>query len=394
MAGQQGHVKQAPTTDTEIRLAGIDMRSLIVYIDFKSPYAFLSVEPTRRLGRELGIELDWRPFVLDIPSYLGSAKLNAQGQVASAERTQNQWSGVKYAYYDCRRYANLRSMTVRGTVKIWDTNLASIGMLWAKRAGPEALERYVDAVYVPFWKRELDIEDQSVIESILSAADINCSGFSAFVEGEGRQENLALQEAAFDTGIFGVPTYVLGEQLFFGREHLSRIRWHLLGEEGDPPDVDYPIEPDSVVSPASSRKLQIAIDLDDPQSVLTIDRVVVLADTVSDLELSWHRLPPPRAPAQEDLHDLSRSARHKHYRGQDRASNYQRYCEPVLEGREASEAVAERLARFNIEVTEPRSTEGLAAAAYLREPLFTLDEEIFIGRAHLSLIEARLKLHL
>ena len=50
---------------------------LIVYVDHKSPYAYLAVEPTYALGEELGIEIDWRPLTLDIPSYLGSARLGA-----------------------------------------------------------------------------------------------------------------------------------------------------------------------------------------------------------------------------------------------------------------------------------------------------------------------------
>ncbi|MEM8661426.1 MAG: DsbA family protein [Pseudomonadota bacterium] len=363
---------------------------LTVYIDFKSPYAFLAIEPTRLLGRELGIEIDWRPFVLDIPSYLGSAKLDSSGRVATAERTPNQWSGVKYAYYDCRRYANLRGMTIRGTVKIWDTQLASIGMLWAKRASYEALQRYIDAVYVPFWKRELDLEDYSVIASVLSACDIDCAGFPAFVSEEGSQENLALQENAFDAGIFGVPTYVVGEQVFFGREHLPRIKWHLLGEEGDPPDTSYPVLPDSVVSPASSRRLQVAIAPDDAVSLLTIDLVMNLAAR-RDIEVSWHRLAPRRDSVADEKLDLSRAARHKRYWRQNRERNYQRYCESVLNGRNASQAVADKLAQHNISLESLPAEDGVAAATYLREPLFRLGDEIFVGRAHLPLIEARLQ---
>ncbi|MEM1155540.1 MAG: DsbA family protein, partial [Pseudomonadota bacterium] len=362
------------------------MPPLTLYIDFKSPYAFLAIEPTRLLEKELGIEIDWRPFVLDIPSYLGSAKLDSSGQVAIAERTPNQWSGVKYAYYDCRRYANLRGLTIRGTVKIWDTRLASIGMLWAKQAGYEALQRYIDAVYVPFWKRELDLEDYSVIESVLSACDIDCAGFPAFVGEEGAQENLALQENAFDAGIFGVPTYLVGDQVFFGREHLPRIRWHLLGEEGDPPDISYPIIPDSVVSPASSRRLQVAIAPDDAASLLTIDRVMNLA-AGSDVDVSWHRLPPRRDTVTDDKLDLSRAARHRRYWRQNRERNYRRYCESLLNGRNVSQAVADKLAHHNISLESLPFEEGVAAAAYLREPLFRLGEEIFVGRAHLPLIE-------
>ena len=51
---------------------------LIIYIDLKSPYAYLSIEPTRNMLKELVIVADWRPFVLDIPSYLGSAKLGKE----------------------------------------------------------------------------------------------------------------------------------------------------------------------------------------------------------------------------------------------------------------------------------------------------------------------------
>ena len=136
---------------------------LSVYIDFKSPYAYLSVAPTREMLSRLDLIADWPPFVLDIPSYLGSAKLDKGGKkVAKQDRTEEQWSGVKYAYFDCRRYANLSGMTIRGTIKIWNTNLPAIGMLWIKQFSDlteqcskgSLLEKYIDAIYDPFWKRE------------------------------------------------------------------------------------------------------------------------------------------------------------------------------------------------------------------------------------------------
>jgi hypothetical protein len=53
----------------------------MIYIDCKSPYAYLAVEPTRELEREPGVTFDWRPFELDIPSYLGSARLDKEGEL-------------------------------------------------------------------------------------------------------------------------------------------------------------------------------------------------------------------------------------------------------------------------------------------------------------------------
>src|SRR5689334_23487621 len=88
---------------------------LIIYIDYKSPYAYLAKDPTYAIEDELGIEVDWRPFTLDIPSYLGSARLDEHGRVAESQRSERQWSVVIYSYRDVRRYASLRGLITRGT---------------------------------------------------------------------------------------------------------------------------------------------------------------------------------------------------------------------------------------------------------------------------------------
>src|ERR1700730_9655410 len=150
---------------------------LIVYIDYKSPYAYLAIAPTYEMQDELGIEIDWRPFTLDIPSYLGSARLNKEGKVVEENRAPGQWLRVKYAYRDVRRYGSLRGIIVRGTEKIWDSSLAGIGMLWAKDQGGAAFRAYTGLVYERFWKRELDIEDIAVIERVLDEAGVKTAGF-------------------------------------------------------------------------------------------------------------------------------------------------------------------------------------------------------------------------
>ena len=77
---------------------------LIVYVDVKSPYAFVAIRPTLALEAELGLQFDWRPLTLDIPSYLGSAE-KKKGKVVKSTRSASQWTMVKYAYGDARRYA-------------------------------------------------------------------------------------------------------------------------------------------------------------------------------------------------------------------------------------------------------------------------------------------------
>ena len=60
---------------------------VIVYLDIKSPYAFISVKPTLALERELGLSFDWRPYTLDIPSYLGSARKEKGAVIESSGRS-------------------------------------------------------------------------------------------------------------------------------------------------------------------------------------------------------------------------------------------------------------------------------------------------------------------
>jgi len=196
-----------------------------LYIDFKSPYAYLAVAPARSLERDFDVALDWLPYTLDIPDFLGSARVDDQGRVVEEDRTGHQWRKVRYFYMDVRRYANLRGLTVRGPRKIWDSSLAAIGLLWAKERGGAA--RYIDLVYEPFWRRELDIEDIGVIERCLAEAGCATEGFAAYAAGEGRRRHDRIRGEAEARGVFGVPSFVVAGELFWGREHLDLIRSRL-----------------------------------------------------------------------------------------------------------------------------------------------------------------------
>ena len=331
--------------------------SLIIYIDFKSPYAYLAVAPARQMLKKLGLIADWRPFVLDIPSYLGSAKLDKGGKkVEKQNRTEEQWSGVKYAYFDCRRYANLYNQTIRGTIKIWNTDLLAIGMLWLKRfddldeqcSQGSLLERYIDSVYDSFWKRELDAEDLSIVLRVLEQIDAPTDGFLEYVRSEGSALNARLQESAFEAGIFGVPTFILPNESaidprhekFFGREHLPRISWLLSGRQGPAPDVAYHLAPevDDValtkcsLKPRSApelivtpRQLTTFFDFKSPQSYLALQAILKLK--VEGISVNWRPFvsKPLKVPAERVAFE-DRSTKHHRIRGEYRADDIQRYA--------------------------------------------------------------------
>src|SRR6266581_7224137 len=114
-------------------------RTLTVYSDYKSPYAYLAKDLAYELEQDFPVRLDWLPYTLDIPSFLGSARLDESGRVVEEQRNPHQWRRVRYSYMDCRRQARKRGLVIRGTTKIWATTLACCGMLFAKRQGDAVL---------------------------------------------------------------------------------------------------------------------------------------------------------------------------------------------------------------------------------------------------------------
>src|SRR5271165_4196995 len=199
------------------------MRRITVYTDYKSPYAYLAKDLAYELERDFPVRLEWLPYVLDIPSFLGSARVDADGSVLEENRNAHQWRRVRYSYMDCRRQARKRGLVIRGPQKIWDSALAAAGMLYAQRYGDAVFRRYHDTVFERFWRRELDIEDVAVIAAVLAESGADGGGFTAAAE-TGREEVARISRAAEAKGVFGVPSFVVDDELFWGREHLPDIR--------------------------------------------------------------------------------------------------------------------------------------------------------------------------
>ena len=190
-------------------------REITVYIDYKSPYAYLAIGPTLGLQNEYDVRFEWLPYVLEIPLYLGSVE----------ERNEHQWRRVRYSYMDARRLANRRGLIVRGPKKIFDSSLASMGLLFAKRQNVFAA--YNALTFERFWRRELDIEDRAAVQGVLDEAGANTRDLFAYFDREGRRELDGVMDDAHRLGVFGVPTFVLDGELFWGADSLPLLRERL-----------------------------------------------------------------------------------------------------------------------------------------------------------------------
>lgn len=195
---------------------------IVHYFDYKSPYAWLAQVANDTLEREFGVCVTRVPYTLDIPSYLGAAELDAHGQDLVGTRNAHQWRRVRYSYMDCRREANRRGLVLRGPRKIFDSRLAHLGFLYARRGAD--WRGYHEEVYARFWRRELDLEDPAALCGVLARHGADADGFADWCKQVGETELAALQADAEAQGVFGVPSWLVDGELFWGAERLVRVR--------------------------------------------------------------------------------------------------------------------------------------------------------------------------
>lgn len=195
---------------------------IVHYFDYKSPYAWLAQVANDTLEREFGVSVTRVPYTLDIPSYLGAAELDANGQDLVGTRNAHQWRRVRYSYMDCRREANRRGLVLRGPRKIFDSRLAHLGFLYVRHDAD--WRGYHDEVYARFWRRELDLEDAAALRAVLARHGADADGFAAWCKQVGEAELATLQADAEAQGVFGVPSWLVDGELFWGAERLARVR--------------------------------------------------------------------------------------------------------------------------------------------------------------------------
>ena len=195
------------------------MAEVVLYTDYKSPFAYLAKDLAYALEGEFGLRLLWRHYTLNIPEFLDDVET----------RSAHNWRKVRYSYMDARRLANKRGMIVRGPQKIFDSSTAGIAMYYAQGQGEAVFRGYHDAIFERFWKRELDIEEPEAIAGVLAEAGADVGGFPGFLAGEGRRRHDATIAEAEAQGVFGVPTFVYEGELFWGTDRIDLLKERLAG---------------------------------------------------------------------------------------------------------------------------------------------------------------------
>ncbi len=181
---------------------------LSVYLDFKSPGAYLAMSPTLALVERLSLEVDWKPFRVverDVP------KLGKEETVGESHRRVRAESQRRLAI----KYAAHQGIELRfpETPGVTDLALGVLGAIDGDRLP------YIQAAFEAYWEAHADLDDPAVVQSILDK-----SGASLAIDLEDARALLeTAQDHAEEAGIVGAPAYVISDQIFVGREHLPWI---------------------------------------------------------------------------------------------------------------------------------------------------------------------------
>ncbi len=189
-----------------------DAEEIKVYYDYKSPFAFLAVEPAFALPERFRVSLRWRPFQLRIKG--------------KGERSQySEWK-ARYSYLDARRWANRRGgFPIKGPRKVYDSSAALIGGLHAERLG--CFRPYTEAVFSRFFQRELEIDEPEAVASVFADLGESPEGYRAYYEGPGRADLDASIDEAHADHVFGVPLFLVDGEPFWGHDRIPLLHERL-----------------------------------------------------------------------------------------------------------------------------------------------------------------------
>jgi len=182
------------------------------FIDLRSPYSYLALQPARAMAERCGFSIDWWPFITDFRSAYG-------GEVE--QRSTRDVAKLKYLYMDCRRLAQRQQLTIRATTKLWDPVLASQAVLFAKTQN--RLWEFCDPMLKAFWCREFNIESPSELDAAIAGAGLVVSDWHEYQETSAQRDLTAALSRAEELGVFGAPTFVYRGELFWGGDRLDML---------------------------------------------------------------------------------------------------------------------------------------------------------------------------
>jgi 2-hydroxychromene-2-carboxylate isomerase len=185
--------------------------------DFGSPNAYLAHKVIPEIESRTGAKFEYIPVLLG-----GIFKLtnNRPPMVAFGDVKGK----MAYEMKETERFIRRHNITTFKFNPNFPVNtLALMRMaVAAKEAG--TLAPYVDAAFHHMWEAPRKMDDPEIIRAALIESGLDADALIAAAQTpEVKQRLMANTEAAAARGVFGSPSFFVGEELFFGKDRLGEV---------------------------------------------------------------------------------------------------------------------------------------------------------------------------
>ncbi len=187
------------------------------HFDFGSPNAYLSHLVIPAIEARTGVQFVYVPVLL-------GGVFKATNNVSPAVSLQGIANKPAYQALETTRFLRQHGITRYARNPFFPVNTLVImrGAVFAKSAG--FFERYVDEVYRHMWAEpkkmdELDVVHAALTESGLPAQQI----LDGIAQPQVKQQLVSNTEASVARGVFGSPSFFVGDELYFGKDRLRDV---------------------------------------------------------------------------------------------------------------------------------------------------------------------------
>lgn len=188
------------------------------WYEFASPYSYLAAARIERLAAERAIRLDWRPFLLG-PIFQRRPHDPSPLQHPSPAQRRYRWRDLQRLCAAEGLALRLPSAYPRNGLLAARTALIAIDEGW----GAE----FTRAAYHANFAEDRDIAAAEVIGAVVAALGREAAAVLERATAPANKARLVARgEEAIRRGIFGAPSFLVGEELFWGNDRLDQaLAW-------------------------------------------------------------------------------------------------------------------------------------------------------------------------
>jgi 2-hydroxychromene-2-carboxylate isomerase len=185
--------------------------------DFASPNAYLADKVLRDIAARTGAAINY------IPCLLGGI-FKATGNQAPMIAFAPVKGKMAYEMLETRRFIARHELVQFKMNAHFPVNTLILmrGAIAAQNDGK--LAAYIDAGLAAMWEQSLKMDDAEVFVAVMDAAGFDGAALLARTqEPDVKAALVANTEAAVARGAFGIPTFYVGDEMFFGKERLGQL---------------------------------------------------------------------------------------------------------------------------------------------------------------------------